>query len=58
NDEKGFGFIEQSSGGKDVFFHRNVFSGADKSRLKQGLTVNFALESGDGSKLRAKGVSI
>ena len=58
NDDKGFGFIEQSSGGKDVFFHRNVFSGADKSRLKAGLTVSFALESGDGSKLRAKGVEL
>ena len=50
NSEKGFGFIEQENGGKDLFVHfRNVNnSGNGRVELADGQKVSF--EIGEGQK--------
>jgi len=50
NSEKGFGFIEQEDGGKDVFVHfRQINSnGYDRVSLDEGQKVTF--EIGEGEK--------
>ena len=50
NSEKGFGFIQQDDGGKDVFVHwRQVESnGYDRVTLHEGQKVSF--EIGQGQK--------
>jgi|GEM_PF-77614 len=50
NSEKGFGFIEQENGGKDVFVHyRQINSnGYDRVSLNEGQKVTF--EIGQGQK--------
>ncbi|MCK5111876.1 MAG: cold-shock protein [Arcobacteraceae bacterium] len=49
NSEKGFGFIEQENGGKDVFVHfRNINSnGNDRTSLNDGQKVTFVITEGD-----------
>ncbi len=50
NSEKGFGFIEQENGGKDVFVHfRQINSnGRERVSLDDGQKVTF--EIGEGEK--------
>ena len=50
NDEKGYGFIQQDNGGKDVFVHfRQINSnGYDRVSLQEGQKVTF--EVGEGEK--------
>ena len=50
NSEKGFGFIQQDNGGKDVFVHfRQINSnGYDRVSLEEGQKVTF--EIGEGEK--------
>ena len=50
NSDKGFGFIEQEDGGKDVFVHfRQVNSnGYDRVSLDEGQKVTY--EVGEGEK--------
>jgi CspA family cold shock protein len=50
NSDKGFGFIEQEDGGKDVFVHfRQINSnGYDRVSLDEGQKVTF--EIGEGEK--------
>ncbi|EKD92721.1 MAG: hypothetical protein ACD_28C00351G0001 [uncultured bacterium] len=40
-DERGFGFITPSEGGKDVFFHANDLSGVEMRNLREGNSVSF-----------------
>jgi CspA family cold shock protein len=49
NSEKGFGFIEQENGGKDVFVHyRNINSnGYDRVSLNDGQKVTFEVTEGE-----------
>jgi CspA family cold shock protein len=49
NSEKGFGFIEQQDGGKDVFVHfRNInSSGNGRVSLEDGQSVTFEIAQGD-----------
>ena len=49
NSEKGFGFIEQADGGKDVFVHfRNInSSGNGRVSLEDGQNVTFSIVQGD-----------
>ncbi|MCO4844384.1 MAG: cold shock domain-containing protein [Sulfurovum sp.] len=49
NSEKGFGFIEQENGGKDVFVHyRNINSnGYDRVSLNEGQKVTLEVTEGD-----------
>ncbi len=50
NDDKGFGFIEQENGGKDVFVHFRQINSSGQGRvsLAEGQKVTF--EVGEGEK--------
>lgn len=45
NDQKGFGFITPSDGGKDVFCHHSAILGGSKI-LKEGQTVEYEVKAG------------
>jgi cold shock protein len=49
NSEKGFGFIQQDNGGKDVFVHyRNINSnGYERVSLDEGQQVTFDISEGE-----------
>ena len=46
NAEKGFGFIEQSGGGPDVFAHYSNISGNGFRELAEGESVTFDVTEG------------
>ncbi len=46
NAEKGFGFIEQSDGGKDVFVHFSAIQSDGFRSLNEGDEVEFRVEQG------------
>ncbi len=50
NSEKGFGFIEQENGGKDIFVHFRQINrnGQERATLEEGQKVTF--EIGEGQK--------
>ena len=46
NESKGFGFIEQHDGGKDVFVHFSAIQGDNYKTLDEGQKVSFTIENG------------
>lgn len=46
NESKGFGFIEQNDGGKDVFVHFSAIQSSDFKTLDEGQNVEFSIEQG------------
>jgi cold shock protein len=43
NAQKGFGFIEPSDGGKDVFVHVSALERAGLSSLKEGQKIKYEI---------------
>ena len=46
NETKGFGFITQDNGGKDVFVHFNAIVSDGFKTLAEGQRVSFSVELG------------
>jgi CspA family cold shock protein len=46
NETKGFGFITQDNGGKDVFVHFNAIVSDGFKTLAEGQRVSFSVEQG------------
>ena len=46
NDTKGFGFISQDDGGKDVFVHFSSISGDGFKTLAEGQKVTYEVQDG------------
>ena len=47
NDAKGYGFIEQESGGEDVFVHFSAIQMEGFKTLAEGQEVEFEVEQGE-----------
>lgn len=46
NNDKGFGFITRSNGGKDIFVHHSAIISAGYRSLAEGDAVEFTVEQG------------
>lgn len=46
NEEKGFGFLTQDNGGKDVFVHFRAIASEGFRTLAEGQKVSFVVEQG------------
>lgn len=56
NAEKGYGFITQDNGGKDVFVHFRAINSEGYKTLDEGQAVTFEIEEGE-KGLQAANVS-
>jgi cold shock protein len=50
NPTKGYGFIQPSGGGRDVFVHISAVERAGLSLLDEGQTIEYELESNRGKE--------
>ena len=58
NTTKGFGFIENESGGKDVFVHISAVERSGLSGLGDGQKVTFDLETGRDGRVSATNLAL
>lgn len=58
NEEKGFGFIAPSSGGKDVFVHIRQLQRSNLDTLQKDENVSFELEEGRDGRDHAVNVKL
>ena len=54
NSTKGFGFIEPSEGGADVFVHISAVESAGLGTLKEGQRISFEAVRGQKGKIAAE----
>jgi CspA family cold shock protein len=50
NPTKGYGFIQPSAGGRDVFVHISAVEQAGLNSLNEGQTVEYEIESNRGKE--------
>lgn len=53
NSQKGYGFIQPSNGGSDVFVHISAVERAGMDNLQEGQQLNFDLEQGQRGRVSA-----
>jgi cold shock protein len=53
NAQKGFGFIQPSTGGSDVFVHISAVERAGMDGLAEGQKVSYELETGQRGRVSA-----
>jgi len=53
NAQKGYGFIQPTSGGADVFVHITAVERAGWDGLQEGQTLNYDLEQGQRGRVSA-----
>jgi CspA family cold shock protein len=58
SNEKGYGFIENSEGGEDLFVHFSEISGEGFRTLEEGNEVVFEVAEGRGGKKQASRVEV
>ncbi len=58
NAQKGFGFIQPESGGKDVFVHISAVERAGIASLNEGQKVSYDLEQGQQGKTSAANLKL
>ena len=58
NPTKGYGFIEPSDGGKDVFVHISAVEGAGMTTLNEGQKVEYEIVAGQNGKSSAENITI
>ncbi len=60
NEAKGFGFISDEAGGKDIFVHFSAIEGTGFKTLAEGQKVQFDVEEDprDASRIRATHVVV
>ena len=57
SNDKGYGFIAQDEGGKDVFVHHTAIAGEGYKTLAEGTKVEYEVEEGPKGP-QARGVTI
>ena len=53
NAQKGYGFIQPESGGKDVFVHISAVERAGMDNLREGQRLDYDLEQGQRGRVSA-----
>ena len=53
NPQKGYGFIQPTTGGADVFVHVTAVERAGMDGLQEGQTLSYALEQGQRGRVSA-----
>jgi CspA family cold shock protein len=54
NPTKGYGFIQPTGGGKDMFVHISAVEQADLSTLNEGQAIEYEIESNRGKESAVK----
>ena len=58
NASKGYGFIEPTDGGKDVFIHISALQKAGIASLNEGQKIRFEVIAGQNGKSSAENVKL